>query len=49
MSVVNQDLSEDLLKEFNEVARTKFGDKKGYKKKALIAAMEEWVAKWRKK
>lgn len=45
MSVLNQNLPDDLLKEFYEKARNKFGDKKGSKRTALIEAIQEWTKK----
>lgn len=43
MSVLNQNLPDGLVSEFYEIARKKFGDKKGCKRSALIEAIGEWV------
>jgi len=45
MSIVNQNIPDDLLNEFNKKARNKFGDKKGSKRTALIEAIQEWTKK----
>ena len=43
MGVINQNIEDKLLKEFYDKARTKFGDKKGCKQKALIQAITNWT------
>lgn len=45
MSIVNQNLPDEILKEFYNKAREKFGDKKGSKRTALIEAIQEWTKK----
>jgi hypothetical protein len=42
MGVINQNVPGELLTKFNNKARSKFGDKKGCKQKALIQAIEQW-------
>ena len=49
MGVVNQNLPDEILKEFYEKARAKFGDKKGSKRTALIEAIQEWTKKEKQK
>ena len=49
MGVINQNIEDELLKKFYDKARSKFGDKKGCKQKALIQAIENWTKKERKK
>ncbi len=43
MGVLNQNVPDALLADFNEAARRKFGDRKGCKRQALIEAMEDWL------
>jgi hypothetical protein len=43
MAVLNQNIPDDLMGRFYDVARRKFGDKKGCKRQALIEAMEGWL------
>ena len=43
MGLVHQDIPEELLSNFNDKARKKFGDKKGCKRAALIEAIQAWV------
>lgn len=45
MGVINQNIPDELLIEFYEKARQKFGDKKGIKQKALIEAIQDWTKK----
>ena len=45
MPVINQNIPDTLLADFNKIARKKFGDKKGAKREALIEALENWVKK----
>jgi hypothetical protein len=45
MGVINQNIEDKLLQEFYEKARSKFGDKKGCKQKALIQAIQNWIKK----
>ena len=42
MGVINQNVPDKLLSEFYDKARSKFGDKKGCKQKALIQAIQQW-------
>jgi len=48
MATLNQNVPDDLLNDFNHLARKKFGDKKGSKRSALIEAIEDWVKKNKK-
>ena len=43
MSVLHEDIPDDVLRRFYAKARAKFGEKKGYKKSALLAAIESWI------
>lgn len=43
MAVLHQNIPDDLLSEFSETAREKFGDKKGAKHSALLEAIREWL------
>ncbi len=45
MSVLNQNIPDEILNEFNNLARKKFGDKKGCKRSALIEAINDWLKK----
>jgi len=45
MGALNQNLPDELLNEFYQKARQKFGDKKGSKRTALIEAMHQWIKK----
>jgi len=45
MGALNQNIPDELLNDFYEKARKKFGDKKGCKQKALIEAMQNWANK----
>jgi hypothetical protein len=47
MGAVNQDIPDEILNEFYNAARKKFGDKKGCKRSAMIEAITEWTKKER--
>ena len=43
MGLIHQNISDDILQEFNDEARRKFGDKKGCKRMALVEAIQNWT------
>lgn len=45
MGIVNVNLPDDLEEKLRIIAAKKFGLKKGFLKKAIIEAIEEWVDK----
>ena len=45
MTILNQNLPDELLNQFYGKARNKFGDKKGSKRTALLEAIQDWVKK----
>lgn len=45
MGILHQNIPDDLLNDFNNAAREKFGDKKGTKRSALLEAISDWVKK----
>ncbi len=49
MGVLNQNIPDETMAKFNELARNKFGDKKGSKRQALIEAMTDWIKNQKKK
>lgn len=45
MAILNQNIPDNLLDDFYNAAREKFGDKKGCKRSALLEAMQDWLKK----
>jgi hypothetical protein len=45
MGAVNQDIPDEILNDFYNAARKKFGDKKGCKRSAMIEAIQDWTKK----
>lgn len=43
MGAVNQNIPDETLNKFYNLARKKFGDKKGCKREALIEAIDDWI------
>jgi len=49
MAILNQNIPDETINDFNKLAREKFGDKKGSKHSALLEAINDWIKKQKKK